>query len=305
MTDFKRIMVGLDLTPTDETLIHYTFYLSKLISPQKIYFFHIEENLEIPEEIMETYQVLKKPLDETLENKLEKQVKKYLPGKAKIDYEVEVIEGNALKKLLHWAHLKDVDLMVVGRKKEKDGRGIVPRKLARKITCSSLFVPSKTAFRIKRIHVGVDFSSHSKTAIKEAAKIARRSGALLVCHHVYEIPTGYYTTGKSYEEFSEIMKSNAREKFKKFSRELSLSGINMKTMFTLSDKKELAHHIVDLAGEKGADLIVMGSLGKNAASALLLGSVAESLVKWDSDIPLLIIKNKNETLGFLEALMKI
>jgi nucleotide-binding universal stress UspA family protein len=48
------------------------------------------------------------------------------------------------------------------------------------------------------------------------------------------------------------------------------------------------------------DLIVVGSKGKTAAAAVLLGSVTENLIRM-TNTPLLAVKRKGETMNLLKA----
>ena len=55
MFPFKRVLVALDLTEMDETLIAYTSFLGTIFDIDKLYFFHVARSLELPEQLLEKY----------------------------------------------------------------------------------------------------------------------------------------------------------------------------------------------------------------------------------------------------------
>jgi nucleotide-binding universal stress UspA family protein len=75
--------------------------------------------------------------------------------------------------------------------------------------------------------------------------------------------------------------------------------------YVLDDDDSPADKIFGFASDQKADMIVMGSKGRTGLSSILLGSVAEKVIKYDSDIPLMIVKEKGENMGFLKALLNI
>ena len=64
-------------------------------------------------------------------------------------------------------------------------------------------------------------------------------------------------------------------------------------------------NIMDFAHSIKTDLLIVGSRGRSRSAAVLLGSVAEKLVNSNHDIPMLVMKEKGENMGFLEALFRI
>ncbi|MFY9941798.1 MAG: hypothetical protein WAK57_06455 [Desulfobacterales bacterium] len=47
----------------------------------------------------------------------------------------------------------------------------------------------------------------------------------IYCLHVYSVPIGFYKTGKSYEEFAEIMKGHAQRDYMEFIKKADLKGL--------------------------------------------------------------------------------
>ena len=134
-------------------------------------------------------------------------------------------------------------------------------------------------------------------------RIAADLHADLIPLHLYEVPHGYSKTGKSFEEFSEIMKENAKKDFKKFASKHENS--NLECVMLLKNGDNIGNQITEYGKEIEADLILLGSRGRSASAAILLGSTAEKLIKANKELPMLIFKKKGETMGFFDALFKI
>lgn len=307
MYNFKRIMVGLDLSLIDKTLIEYTAFLSYYFRPEKIYFINVQPSLDIPDELRESFPEFDKPKDELLEAEMTEKVGTFFANYKDFDIEVEAIEGSARKEMLHWAHVKNVDLLIAGRKKELEGSGMVPQQLARKVSCSVLLVPEKVKMSLRDILVPVDFSEYCNLALEEARKISTIDPDVkIILQHAYEVPMGYTKTGKTEEEFARIMDKHAHARMMKFLEEGKHDTKQMEPVYTFNKEHHSpADAINKVAHEKKVDLIIIGARGRTALTALFLGSVAEKLIRQDSDIPLLVVKHKAKTFSFWEMLRSI
>lgn len=302
---FATLLVGLDLSEMDDTLISYAEVLSRVCAVSHIYFVHIVRDLEIPDAVLEKFPNLKPPppIDEGLQVTLTQKVKAVF-GETKVLLEVIVKEGHPMEKFSRLAIVKDVDLILLGRKKSLKGSGIVSSKITRRSPCSLLLVPQNPPMTISKILVTVDFSGHSKLSFEAAQFIAKQTGAQIECVHIYEVPSGYHTTGKSYEEFAEIMKGNAIHDFEKFVAKGDFNEVPHCT-YLLHERKTKGKLINSLAHEIHADMIVVGSRGRTAAAVMLIGSLAEKLTYLDNDIPMMIVKRKGEIMGVLEAIRRM
>ncbi len=145
-----------------------------------------------------------------------------------------------------------------------------------------------------RILVPVDFSDHSEAALVWAARLAGRLGAELTVLHVVHDPEplpGYYFEGvgeaafvsreRAAREMLEAFISRTREAHPELSplaeaRSSLVSGLP-------------ANRILEIAGESGADHIVMGSQGRTGLAHLLVGSKAERVVRL-ARVPVTIVK---------------
>ncbi|MDA0195615.1 MAG: hypothetical protein O2887_11620 [Bacteroidetes bacterium] len=60
--NFNILLVGLDFSEMDDTLIRYSHMLSELSVVSHIYFVHIVKDLEIPDAVLDRFPNLKPPL---------------------------------------------------------------------------------------------------------------------------------------------------------------------------------------------------------------------------------------------------
>ena len=134
---------------------------------------------------------------------------------------------------------------------------------------------------LKNILVATDFSQASDTALTYGRELASRFGATL---HVLHVAENIYVTTFGAETYV-AMAPNLQKELEEAGRarldELLIdsdkSGPVTKPIVVTSSSPAFA--IIDYAGENGIDLIVMGTHGRGALAHLLMGSVAEKVVR--------------------------
>ncbi|MGB3181342.1 MAG: universal stress protein [Cyclobacteriaceae bacterium] len=304
MYAYNRLLVSLDFTEMDETLVRYTAFLAKTVKADSIYFLHVSPSLELPEDVSAKYRDVMAPVDETLEHGINDMLKRHFDYECNI--EVEAQEGSPGEKVLKWIKIKNIDLVIVGRKQTLKGSGALGSKLSRTAPCSILFVPENFQAKLDNIAISTDFSKHSALALEEAYDLASSSNARLHLVHVTHVPKGYHKTGKSYEEFGKIMCENGQKDADKFLRKhLPENHDNIDVIVKLDDDQSPADMVYEASKELAADLMIVGSKGRTALASLLLGSVADRLAGFSRTLPLLVVKNKKENMNFFEALLNI
>jgi universal stress protein A len=145
----------------------------------------------------------------------------------------------------------------------------------------------------KRLLVAVDFSSCSRAALKRAAELAGSFGAAIDLLHVWSQPTfvapdalvGYPGASKT---FADLVQNDANEGMADFANQAKADGIAIERT-TLLCGGEPARTIVDEAERGNYDLIAIGTHGRTGFSHLLLGSVAEKVVRL-ADRPVLTVR---------------
>jgi len=134
---------------------------------------------------------------------------------------------------------------------------------------------------ITRILVPTDFSAASDAALTYARSLARRFGASINLVHVFEDP---FTSGAFVGDGTVTMPLDLRQSLERMALEqLAVRHAEHLGSLPLSSTDLLigpiAKRIVEHAEKTHADLIVMGTHGRSGVSHLLLGSVAEKVVR--------------------------
>jgi nucleotide-binding universal stress UspA family protein len=145
---------------------------------------------------------------------------------------------------------------------------------------------------ITRILVPLDFSGPSDAALEYATGLAERLGASLHLLHVFEDPL--WTTGAMAadmyvpvpEGLRESLLANARTQLEERARKLDVERFHPTTdVYT----GPIANAITEFATRQQTDLIVIGTHGRGGMSHLLLGSVAERVVR-NAPCPVLTVR---------------
>jgi nucleotide-binding universal stress UspA family protein len=149
----------------------------------------------------------------------------------------------------------------------------------------------------KRVLIPIDSSTYSHQAAHLALGFVKRVGADALVIHV------------TYRQMMHGMESEALEKmvYVKYGRELlepwteigKKRGVNLETQLVEAEGLGIAEAIIRTATSEHCDLIAMGTQGREGFERLLLGSVAERVVRLSS-VPVLLVR-QSVTTATLEA----
>ena len=126
---------------------------------------------------------------------------------------------------------------------------------------------------VETILCPVDFSESSKAAVEYAGALARESDARLILLHVVENPLAYDTTFSGPAPTEKELEE-AEQQFRTLSPALAEQRCEHRTV-----QGDPAPSIIRTAEEENADLIVVGTHGRTGLARLLMGSVAEEVVR--------------------------
>ncbi|OKL41629.1 universal stress protein [Pontibacter flavimaris] len=305
MNRINRLMVGLDLSAMDDSLVSYAAFLSRELHIETVYFIHVEKSLEVPDELLQSLERSGLSADEGIREMIMAKAGPAFQQLPQVHVEVLVEEGIPVKELLHWSKVKDADLLLMGRKLRLRGSGVLAQKVLRTGRRSVLFVPENVELQLRNLVVSTDFSDYSVMAVERVLEIANEKPDIkVVLLHAYQVPTSYRTLGMSYKSFDERMRGFAQAKYEKqIQRFPQLQGRAEFALVRLEDEDDIGELVVLEAKRNRADLLVIGAKGMSAAALFVLGSVTEKILRHDLDIPLLVFKKKDEDMGFLDALL--
>lgn len=143
---------------------------------------------------------------------------------------------------------------------------------------------------VRKILFPTDFSDGSDAALVFASSLARDNNARLLVVHVHE-PTAVYVEGlgAAYGALPQDQQRDARELLNVVEPSFPMIDIERRLL-----EGTPADAIVDLAErEEGIDLIVMGTHGRTGVSRMLMGSVAEKIVR-SAPCPVLTIREPHK-----------
>jgi nucleotide-binding universal stress UspA family protein len=143
---------------------------------------------------------------------------------------------------------------------------------------------------LKRILLATDFSETSAVALRYARALAEQFQASLGVLHVLEDPLVGYVSECPTPTFAEIrrnMEADAREHLDTLFTEVERSRLHVQLLTKWGSPFV---EIVRVARESGIDLIVIGTHGRGPVKHMLLGSVAEKVVR-NSPCPVLTVRH--------------
>lgn len=135
---------------------------------------------------------------------------------------------------------------------------------------------------VKRILVPVDFSECSRVALWRADELAKAFDAKVDVIHVWQAPAfispeAMVGVAPQSQTLAQLAAQQAEKSLQSFVAHARNGGVRIDSTKTLNG--DPAHAIVQEADQGDYDLIAMGTHGRTGLSHLVLGSVAEKVVR--------------------------
>ncbi|NTW11275.1 MAG: universal stress protein [Chlorobiaceae bacterium] len=143
-------------------------------------------------------------------------------------------------------------------------------------------------FKITTILCPVDFSDASLTAVNYAREFAAATGASIFLLHIVEpVPMPPVDTSLNYVEVEEVLEKAAEEDLNTLKNTITAEGMKVDGTMEIGKAADI---IIEKATELKANFIIMGSHGRKGLNRLIMGSVADSVIR-RADCPVLIVKS--------------
>lgn len=235
--------------------------------------------------------------------KLEKEALAHLDGvkaRAKqegVACETITYEGEDSYKYIVEEALKQKSTMIImGRRGKKGFRRLVMGSTTSwtigHSPCSVMVVPRAAQVDFKSIVVATDGSKYSAAAASEAIGIAKRNNAKLTVLAVVpadiDMVTDIDFAAIEREKLADQDMQAAEKNAKAVKDAAQKAGVDAQA-FVMSGKP--ADAIIEIAKDKSADLVVVGSHGRTGLDRLLMGSVTERVIVMSS-CAVLAVKGK-------------
>ncbi|WP_081209363.1 universal stress protein [Salegentibacter sediminis] len=285
MAAIKNILVGLDLSNSDDTLIEYTAFISDLLGAEKIYFVHNIKKYEISELFKEELKDLNldKIIGDELDDKISNSFKSNTP------WEVLTSEDPYTESLINYiTHKYSIDLAILGNKPSGKGSGVVSSKLLRMLKCDLLSIPPTAKPEINNIWVGTDFSRPSQEAFTRGIKLKDLTSAQINLVHIFNVPV-QFTPYLIKEEVAPKIETHIREKATKFLKKMNYEKESGFKIYPGRDASIGEKLLIEAKRDK-ADMIILSDKGSNAVSSLMVGSVTDEVFNQELPAPLWITK---------------
>jgi nucleotide-binding universal stress UspA family protein len=171
------------------------------------------------------------------------------------------------------------DLIVVGATKQGEERflGSTGERVLRKAPVPVLVAKRDFPVGPKTILVPIDFSPCSQQAAEEALALVRGFGGRLVFLHVLDIRYIYPAGYGAETVLPPLTPQDLEPDWQEFLHELPLGSDLLWEKQTREGRA--ARTIAETADEIGADLVVIGTHGRSGLAHMLLGSVAEQVLR--------------------------
>jgi nucleotide-binding universal stress UspA family protein len=145
----------------------------------------------------------------------------------------------------------------------------------------------------KRIAVAVDGGDTSTIALNEAVKLARlMNSTLLLLYVCEEMPVVWNVDGMTpfpMEDVSKALIESGKQLLQKNKQLVTESGIDVETRLVEDYQGRIGTVISQEAEQWLADLLVIGTHGRKGLDHLLMGSVAEGVMRTAS-MPVLLVR---------------
>ncbi|MBI5640452.1 MAG: universal stress protein [Nitrospirae bacterium] len=196
-------------------------------------------------------------------------------------------EGSPVDSILDLAEENNFDLIVMGRR----GKGRLEKALVGSVTArvighsrrDVLVVPKDTAVKWDTLVTPTDGSRFSKVSTDKAIGLAKSYGGQIKAVSIVDVTEEFQTQAP---DAVEDLVKQARAYADEVGKRAEEQGVKAESFVREGESYKV---ITDLAGQLGADMIIMGSHGRTGVKRLFMGSVTERVIG-HAPCPVLVVK---------------
>lgn len=147
----------------------------------------------------------------------------------------------------------------------------------------------------QRILLPVDLSTTCRIALQETLRLASDQHARVGLVHVIDLAQFAWSANEFMDvpRLQESLQESGRKLLDDMAAQVKEAGIDVETRLLEIWGGNLAHALIEEAKAWSAELIVMGTHGYGGLTHMLLGSVAEGVVR-HAPVPVLLVRDQHE-----------
>ncbi len=286
MTDFKKLFVAIDFSPASDEALREADQRARASGAQLAVCHVIPNKLRnsplFPQDVRSAalhFPVEMKQIGGAARDRIAE-----VTGRTEGEYDFILDDGSPHAVILNQAAAWSADLIILGSHGQTSAHGVllgsVSDSVIRHAHCPVLIV--RPGPRTGCIVAGTDFSDSALPAVRAAADEATRTGAQLVVIHSLDLVWAALSYpamafgGGPLELSPDVIASLSTAGQEQLEQSLKQMDIQGETVVPTG---AAGTTIVDIATERKAALIVVGTIGRTGLRRALLGSVAETVLK--------------------------
>ncbi|SLN65891.1 universal stress protein [Oceanibacterium hippocampi] len=211
-----------------------------------------------------------------------------------------IVMGDPFEGIAAAVRETDADLLVVGPHRRQVLRDVFIGTTAERTIRASerpvLMANGVPAGPYRHVLVAVDLSECSATAIRALQKLGLGSKCVVSVVHIFDAPAASLmvrasSTKEGIRNYLEDEKERVSGELAAFLNDI---GLKPKRRILKHNETSIAHTIAATVREANADLVVVGTVGRTGVAKVLLGSVAEKVLR-RADFDILAVPPVRET----------
>src|SRR6056297_369367 len=298
MINSKHWLASLDLSNMDEVLIGYTAFLTSVVKPKTITFFHTVESGPTALEIVAQFPELETEEEflDLIRNELQEKVSGHFDDHS-IEIRIIIKQGKPTDQIIDVTNSLEPDLILMGKKIGYTGEGVIPKRILKYVSASVLFVPENSRYSLKKVLVPTDFSEESAISIQTAKGLVDTDN--VTAQHIYRYRAQFFPYTLSEEEKRDVDRK-IEKKMQKFKNDNGISD-DVNFVLTLHKKGKIADEVYSQVVGEQIDFIIV-SLKSKTLNSLVSHDFTDKIVDYAFGVPMLVQKNKEKHRKFLKSL---
>lgn len=282
----NNILVALDLTDMDETIIRYALFLKKQLNLTTVHFVHNIKIYDVDEALQDL--LGEKDIKTIIQKNLTTKISRVFQEDK--NYALAILEHDSTEySLKNWAEQNKVNTIVLGFKQEDSGSAAMSQKLIRIFKGDVILVPTTARLRWNRILVPTDLSAPFQLIIQKLEMLLKHVPQTEIRFlKSFSIPSLFYPfidDKKAIEQTQKHIDKQYAEVKKKYS---------ISNDYTFIARYQDDQSVIDIIQKENksfdADLIIMTAKGASKIPSIFIGSTINELINTNPFQAIYILK---------------